>query len=155
LNGVEALVRWRHPELGDIPPLDFIPIAEETGLIVPLTRQVLREACRQTREWQLEFPGIPLRVSVNLSGKQLGSTELTTAVIKTLDETGLPPDCLCLELTETAVWENQAIAVQAMGDLRSRGDIRSRSLMVWVTPFLNSCRPLMSDDRVGAQVGLT
>lgn len=121
LVGLEALLRWRHPELGEIPPLDFIPIAEETGLIVPITWQILREACSQTRRWQLQLPDRPLTISVNLSGKQLGQPDLVAQITRTLQETGLAPPSLCIEVTESAVWEHQDAAVMSMSELRAAG----------------------------------
>ncbi len=121
VHGVETLVRWKHPERGNISPGEFIPLAEETGLIVPMTYQILDQACRQARAWQLENPGHPLSVSVNLSGRQLAHPDLIPHVKATLARTELPPQSLCLELTETAVCENPDIAVKAMRELREIG----------------------------------
>ncbi len=102
--GAEALVRWRHPEWGMVSPGRFIPLAEETGLIVPLGDWVLREACRQAAVWARE--GRPLRVSVNLSARQLGERGLVPSVRAALDAAGLDPRLLDLELTESALIEN-------------------------------------------------
>ena len=100
--GHEALVRWRHPTRGLLGPYEFIPMAEETGLIIPLGDGVLVEACRQTRAWQLAFPSDPpLVVSVNLSGRQLSEPDIADSVLAALAETGLPPESLELEITET------------------------------------------------------
>ncbi len=89
--GAEALARWRHPLRGLMRPAEFIPIAEETGLIVPLGARILREACRQTRRWQAAgFPG--LRVSVNLSARQFHQQDLVRQVGEVLDATGFPPN---------------------------------------------------------------
>jgi len=98
--GVEALIRWRHPERGLVSPGEFIPVAEETGLIVPLSEWVIREACRQNRAWQLEgLPPIP--VSVNLSVRQFLQPNLTERVAAILIETNLAPEYLELEITES------------------------------------------------------
>jgi diguanylate cyclase (GGDEF)-like protein/PAS domain S-box-containing protein len=104
LVGVEALLRWRHPELGIVPPLDFVPIAESNGLILPIGEWVLREACRQARRWQQEgLAAIP--VAVNLSAAQLRSGKFVETVTAVLAETGLESRYLELELTETALME--------------------------------------------------
>ena len=102
--GAEALVRWRHPAWGMVSPGRFIPLAEETGLIVPLGDWVLREACRQAAVWARE--GRPLRVSVNLSARQLAERGLVPSVRAALDAVGLDPVWLDLELTESALIEN-------------------------------------------------
>ncbi len=98
ITGMEALVRWNHPERGMISPLEFIPLAEETGIIIPIGEWVLRTACAQTREWQ--NAGIPdLNIAVNLSGSQLKEGELYKTVSSVLQETGLDPQYLTLEIT--------------------------------------------------------
>ena len=102
--GAEALVRWHHPAWGMVLPGRFIPLAEETGLVVPLGNWVLREACRQAAAWARE--GRPLRVSVNLSARQLGERGLVPSVQAALDASGLDPHWLDLELTETALIEH-------------------------------------------------
>jgi diguanylate cyclase (GGDEF)-like protein len=118
--GLEALVRWRHPELGLIPPAEFIPLAESTGLIVPLGEWVLRTACAQNRAWQAA--GHPrLRVAVNLSALQLRQERLPELVACVLDETGLEPDCLELELTESMLLTDAECAVRVMRGLRELG----------------------------------
>ncbi|HWB67456.1 MAG TPA: EAL domain-containing protein [Mycobacteriales bacterium] len=96
----EALVRWRHPTRGWLAPSDFIPIAEETGLVLPLGRLVLREACRQCRRWETEY-GVRVGVSVNLSARQFQDISLVEDVRDALERAGLPPQRLCLEITET------------------------------------------------------
>ncbi|AKG46441.1 Sensory box or GGDEF family protein [Streptomyces xiamenensis] len=105
LEGAEALVRWSHPRHGVLGPDRFIPLAEHTGLIVPLGRWVLREAVRQACEWQVRGIGgaRPLRVNVNLSPRQLHHPELVEDTVAVLEEAGLPPSSLCLEVTESAM----------------------------------------------------
>jgi diguanylate cyclase (GGDEF)-like protein/PAS domain S-box-containing protein len=104
--GVEALLRWQHPERGPVAPLDFIPLAEETGLIVPIGEWVIAEACRQASEWQRAHPQrAPTKVSVNISARQV-SSDLVETVAAVLDDTGLQPGCLVLELTESVLMEN-------------------------------------------------
>jgi diguanylate cyclase (GGDEF)-like protein/PAS domain S-box-containing protein len=118
----EALVRWHHPKYGIVPPLDFIPIAEETGLIAPLGAWVLEEACRQMRRWHAAFPGSSnLRVSVNLSGKQLTDRGLFRAVQHALQVSGLPPECLDLEITESVLMDDTEVAIEMLHDLKSLG----------------------------------
>ncbi len=104
--GFEALVRWEHPERGLVSPGEFIPLAEESGLIVPIGRWVLEEACRQTREWQTLYPGDPpLVICVNVSGRQFRHPELVQDVAQVLRETRLEPGSLDLEITENVLIE--------------------------------------------------
>ncbi|GAC1033967.1 GGDEF and EAL domain-containing protein [Pseudomonas sp. No.21] len=120
LNAAEALVRWRHPQLGLVPPGDFIGLAEETGLIAPIGEFVLRQACLQAREWQRQ--GLAdIRVSVNLSGHQLRQGNLTSLVRQVLDETGLSPRLLELELTESHLLENVEHVIATFRQLRELG----------------------------------
>ena len=122
LRGFEALVRWRHPERGVIPPAKFIPIAEETGLIIPIGKWVLGEACRQMSRWQkLSRPDGPLPMSVNLSGRQFLQPDLLEQVREVLRETGLDPRGLKLEITETVVMENIETATHTLEQLRALG----------------------------------
>ena len=115
--GFEALLRWRHPLYGLVPPADFIPIAEETGVIVPVGAWVLRQACMQLKSWHAKFPcDPPLSMNVNLSVKQLGDPELFASVASVLAETGIPPECLNLELTESSL----------VSELESARDVLSR-----------------------------
>lgn len=103
----EALVRWQHPTRGLIPPLDFIPVAEEIGLIIPIGEWVLREACRQVSEWHERFPQQRrLAISVNLSGKQFDQHDFSERVRQILEEARLKPNRLSLELTESVIMEN-------------------------------------------------
>lgn len=119
---VEALVRWRHPKLGLLPPLKFIPIAEECGLIVDLGLWVLREACLQTRRWQQDHPQDPvLVVGVNLSIRQLEHPDLVAQVARVLAETRLPPSCLKLEVTETVMMDNAEETVARLQALKALG----------------------------------
>ena len=120
--GTEALVRWEHPERGLLPPVAFIPIAEETDLIVPLGRWVLTEACRQTREWQELYPSdSPWVVCVNLSGRQLRHPELVKDVGRALQETGLEPENLDLEITESVLIEDQLSNLTTLRELKRLG----------------------------------
>ena len=120
--GFEALIRWEHPERGLVAPGEFIAAAEETDLIIPMGEWVLREACRQTRAWQQEFPSEePLFVSVNLSGKQFTQRDLVEVVERALVETGLEARCLKLEITETAMMENAEAAASMLKRLRELG----------------------------------
>jgi Amt family ammonium transporter len=119
--GFEALVRWEHPERGLIPPSEFLPLAEETGLIIPLGRWVLRHACRQMAAWVERFPDMPdLSVSVNFSGKQLRQTDLIRHVEDVLRETELEPRRLKLEIPEPVLLDDldlHAEGVQELSDL--------------------------------------
>ena len=117
--GSEALVRWHHPELGLVSPSRFIPLAEETGLIVPLGEWVLRTACRQAAQWERE--GTPLRQAVNLSARQLGEHGLVQTVRRILEETGLSPHLLDLELTESTLVAQGEAAETCLTALRALG----------------------------------
>lgn len=122
LIGFEALARWQHPEFGVISPLDFIPVAEETGQILAIGQIVLREACRQAREWQqkvLTTP--PLFVSVNLSVKQFTQPDLLDNISALLAEFDLAPGCLKLEITESVFTQNVEAAVELLKQLRDLG----------------------------------
>jgi diguanylate cyclase (GGDEF)-like protein len=122
ISGFEALVRWQHPQRGFVSPGDFISIAEETGLIIELGRWVLEESCRQMRAWHLQYPSEnPLTMSVNLSGKQFTQSNLIEQIKQILDETGLDPRSLKLEITESVVMENAEIASSMLLQLRALG----------------------------------
>ena len=122
LSGFEALVRWRHPTRGIIHPDEFIPAAEETGLILPLGRWILNESCRRMREWQEQYhQASSLVINVNLSCKQFLQADLADIVSGTLNETGLSPHCLKLEITESYLIENSENAVNIMNCLRDLG----------------------------------
>jgi EAL domain-containing protein (putative c-di-GMP-specific phosphodiesterase class I) len=121
LHGFEALVRWQHPEQGLISPDEFIPLAEETGLITPLDRWVLRAACQQLSIWQQQFPAIhPWSISVNLSGKQFSEPSLIDEIDLIMDETGVQGQFLRLEVTESVLIENAEGAVAMLEKLRAR-----------------------------------
>ena len=120
--GMEALIRWDHPRHGLIEPGDFIPIAEETGLILPIGRWVLQEACRQARAWQELAPrDHPLVVAVNLSGRQLQHVDLVREVTEVLETTGLEPSALQLEITESVLMDDITSTVATLQALRSLG----------------------------------
>lgn len=122
ITGFEVLIRWNHPMRGMVPPLDFIPIAEETGLILPIGKWVTQEACRQMSEWQKQFPSAKnLVVSVNLSSRQLEQEDLLQQISEILEETGLNPSCLKLEITETVIMNNVEQAVKTVTELRKLG----------------------------------
>jgi diguanylate cyclase (GGDEF)-like protein len=122
LLGFEALVRWRHPERGLLLPGEFIQVAEETGLIIQIDRWVMREACRQVRDWQLSINGQEtLRMSINLSGKQIAQPDLVSFISRVIEETGVPPELINLEITETTVMENHVRTVEILNALREVG----------------------------------
>ncbi|HJW23951.1 MAG TPA: EAL domain-containing protein [Rhodocyclaceae bacterium] len=120
IASVEALVRWRHPVRGIISPVEFIPVAEETGLILALGERVLRTACFQTKAWL--DSGLPLqRVAVNLSAKQLEQENLCDVVLSALKDSGLPPDVLILEITESVLMEQAQDPASILHSLRDLG----------------------------------
>jgi diguanylate cyclase (GGDEF)-like protein/PAS domain S-box-containing protein len=122
IGELEALARWAHPTLGPISPAVFIPIAEENGLIIPIGRWVLEEACRQLRTWQHAQPGLAsLVMSVNLSARQLNDPELVPEIARILRETGVDPRCLKLELTETTVMADVESTSGTLRDLKALG----------------------------------
>jgi EAL domain-containing protein (putative c-di-GMP-specific phosphodiesterase class I) len=118
--GVEALVRWNDPERGVVSPASFIPIAEESRLIVPLGEWVLRTACRQTKEWHERGSG-PIRIAVNLSARQFAQQDLVEMVRSALDEVKLDPSYLELEITETTAMQNAEVTVDVLRALRDIG----------------------------------
>ena len=118
----EALIRWQHPTRGSISPMEFIPFAEDNGLIIPIGRWVLQEACRQLRNWQQQFPAYQfLEISVNLSRKQFNQPNLVEWVNRTLNQTELPAHHLNLEITETTIADNAGSAAEILGQLKSLG----------------------------------
>ncbi len=118
---MEALVRWKHPQRGLLFPGDFVGLSEETGLIVPLGRWVLHEACRQTRQWQLATPGSTLAISVNLSARQLQQPDLVEEIAAVLRETRLDPGALRLEITETVVMHDAPTTLAKLEALKALG----------------------------------
>ena len=121
LSGFEALVRWNHPTKGRIQPGDFIPICEETGLILPLSNWLLKEACQTTRDWQLKYPEHPaIRMSVNLSAQQFRQSHLIEEVERVLEETGLSGEFLKLEITEGTLIDNIDLVTEIILHLRKK-----------------------------------
>jgi diguanylate cyclase (GGDEF)-like protein/PAS domain S-box-containing protein len=121
VRGVEALVRWDHPRRGPIGPAQFIGLAEETGVIVPLGRWVLREACRQAVAWMALPEAQPLTVSVNLSPRQVADANLVSDVMIALRDTGLRPECLTLEITESALMQDAESTTATLQALKAIG----------------------------------
>ena len=118
--GMEALIRWQHPEMGMVAPSRFIGVAEETGLIVPIGAWVLRTACHQTKAWQDAGLG-PLRVAVNLSARQFSADNLVDDLRQVLAETGLSPACLEIELTESLFMSDVSLAVDLLHTMKALG----------------------------------
>ena len=121
--GLEALIRWEHPEHGLLLPKDFITLAEETGLIVPIGRWVLREACEQARQWQIQHDGVAhhMRVSVNISVRHFQHDSFVNDVSRALEESGLDPTCLVLEITENVLVQDAESVVDRMLKLKVLG----------------------------------
>lgn len=122
MSGVEALVRWQHPARGLISPLDFIPIAESTGLIVELGRWILNEACRTAQAWRREyFAGGDFTLMVNLSAREFHEPSLVDSITEALLESGLPPKCLVLEITESIMLQETETMIMRLHELRKLG----------------------------------
>jgi diguanylate cyclase (GGDEF)-like protein/PAS domain S-box-containing protein len=122
LLGVEALVRWQHPQRGLVPPREFIPVAEETGQIVALGRWVLAQACREVRVWQARLPeGRQVRVGVNVSSVQLSKSDITADVARALEISGIDPGCLVIELTESVLMQNSESVLATLTQLKALG----------------------------------
>ncbi|KYC41638.1 PAS domain S-box protein [Scytonema hofmannii PCC 7110] len=122
ITGFEALVRWQHPQQGMISPDKFIPIAEETGLIVSIGQWVLRESCQQLRQWQKQFPALEsLSISVNLSAKQFSQPNLVKQISQILEETKLAPSSLKLEITESTIMASPETAATVLKQLKAFG----------------------------------
>lgn len=116
---MEALIRWVHPEMGFISPDEFIPLAEETGLIIPLGEWILRTACEQTKVWH--EAGFDLEIAVNFSVCQFQQQNLVATVNRIIEETGIAPESLNLELTESSIMRNAEAAVKILDDLKRSG----------------------------------
>ncbi len=123
IYGFEALVRWKHPERGIVSPGEFIPLSEETGLIIPVGRDVLRDACLQTKKWQTQGYGVNnlLTISVNLSVKQFNDSGLLSDLDGILSDTGLHPESLKLEITESGLMENADYIMNLLNEFKRRG----------------------------------
>jgi EAL domain-containing protein (putative c-di-GMP-specific phosphodiesterase class I) len=122
LTGFEALVRWNHPQRGLVPPNEFIPISESTGLIIPMTVQILHAACTQVVAWQkVAGSSNPLSVAVNLSGKHFAHPALVEQITTVIKETGISPQSLKLELTESAVMDNAEAAILMLKQIKETG----------------------------------
>lgn len=122
LNGFEALVRWNHPQRGMVPPNEFISIAENTGLIIPMTVQILHSACAQVVKWQTRTHGQkPFSVAVNISGKHFAHPALVEQISTVISDTGIDPSSLKLELTESAVMENAETAILMLKQIKDTG----------------------------------
>lgn len=122
IAGFEALVRWQHPDHGLLSPSEFINMAEQNGQIIPIGQWVLHEACRQMREWNLQFPSVvPLTICVNLSGKQLSQPDLIEQIDQVLEETGLDTQSLILEVADRVIEESVVSASETALQLRARG----------------------------------
>ncbi|MBI3909053.1 MAG: EAL domain-containing protein, partial [Pseudomonas fluorescens] len=120
LTGAEALLRWRHPRRGLVPPGDFIPVLEELGLVVDVGDWVISEACRQLKSWHQAKVRVP-KVSVNISARQFSDGQLGTRIATILKETGVPPACLELELTESILMREVSEAMQILAGLKNLG----------------------------------
>jgi len=130
LVGFEALVRWRHPKRGLVSPCDFVSVAEETGLIVPLGDWVLDQACRQLSSWRDEIPGADsLQMHVNMASAQIGRPDTPILVEDCLQRYNLPPNALHLEITETSVIEKPEVAARVLEELRQA------NVHVWLDDF--------------------
>jgi diguanylate cyclase (GGDEF)-like protein/PAS domain S-box-containing protein len=120
--GFESLVRWNHPKLGLLYPMEFIPLAEETGLIIPIGEWTLRESCHQLRAWQKEYPqNPPLTMSINISGRQFSQHNLIGTLTGIISETGIDASSLAIEITESMIMENMEAAAATMAQLSGMG----------------------------------
>jgi EAL domain-containing protein (putative c-di-GMP-specific phosphodiesterase class I) len=122
ITGFEALIRWQHPERGVVPPNDFIDLAEETGLIVPMNRWLLREICQQGRIWQSRYPSeLALTVTANITSKELVQEDLVSSIRQTLQQTAMSPRHLQLEIRETVAMADAENAAQFLARLKELG----------------------------------
>src|SRR6195256_6090242 len=120
ITGFEALTRWQRPE-GILPPIAFIAVAEETGLIIPMNRQLLREACQHLRSWQSEFSNPALTMSVNITSREFAQPDLISEIRKSLDQTGVDPGCLQFEIIETIAMGDAEKSGQVLAQLKALG----------------------------------
>jgi EAL domain-containing protein (putative c-di-GMP-specific phosphodiesterase class I) len=120
IHGFEALLRWKHPLLGSVAPSEFVPVAEATGLILPIGPWVLRTACAQVRRWQ-ETRDYPLAIAVNLSARQFEQADLAEQILRALEETGLSPENLEIEIVESSAMRNTDGAVRTLRALKDIG----------------------------------
>ena len=123
--GAEALLRWHHPSLGTIPPSTFIPLAEETSLIIPIGNWVLEQACRQLKGWNDDPKTKNLRVSVNVSALQFSKKDFVEQIARAVELSGCNPKNLMLELTESLVIDNVSDVVEKMNSLKKMGILLS------------------------------
>lgn len=121
LIGAEALLRWNNPVLGAVAPNRFIPLAEETGIIIPLTEWVLETACKEAKKWPAQAQSHPLRLSVNISSRSFKGGDLVKTVMRILEENAFPPECLELEVTERLLIDEPAKALRIFYELRRKG----------------------------------
>jgi EAL domain-containing protein (putative c-di-GMP-specific phosphodiesterase class I) len=122
LVGFEALVRWQHPRIGLILPREFIPLAQETGLILSIDRWVLVEACHKIREWQVSYPhDPPLKININITSGSMAQKDLVETIQQTLKQTGLDAHCLNLEITENVAMQNDEIVTNTLAQLKIMG----------------------------------
>jgi EAL domain-containing protein (putative c-di-GMP-specific phosphodiesterase class I) len=122
ISGVEALARWQHPTRGLVSPLEFIPLAEDTGLIIPIGQWVLEQACQQVRVWRDQHPSLAsLVVSVNLSARQFQRADLVSEIKRAAREAGLEPSALKLEITESTVMQDPERAAATLRELKALG----------------------------------
>jgi EAL domain-containing protein (putative c-di-GMP-specific phosphodiesterase class I) len=118
--GVESLLRWNDPELGQVPPDKFIPIAEEFGLIVPISEWIIHEACRQARQWRERYPE-PITVSINISAIHFNGYNLESVIAEALQVAGLDPQYLDIELTETSILDDPDQAIKTLNGFKKMG----------------------------------
>jgi Amt family ammonium transporter len=121
INGAEALVRWRHPKRGVLTPKHFLSLAESSGLIVPIGKQIISLACRQARIWQSQLPGNGMHVYINLSPLEFLQPELVETIAEVLQTTGVEPKLIGLEITESAILEDIDATANAMQELKELG----------------------------------
>jgi diguanylate cyclase (GGDEF)-like protein/PAS domain S-box-containing protein len=122
VTGVEALIRWQHPEAGLIPPLEFIPLAEETGLIIPIGKWAFEEACREAKRLQSAYPtDQPFHMAVNISARQLQRSEIVQEVAEVLHKTGLDPGTLVIEITESVMMADMELSIRRLSELKELG----------------------------------